>query len=523
MKQKHVLKLALLFFLFFTLNSCYYKTFVGYTLNKEGFKHFSKNEKIAGDNSNPLRNYHVNKYDWNIEIFPEKKSISGTMIIHFTTDSAQNTFLFDLQYRLKINSFICSINNSKIKRKHDLLYLSFDENIKPNTRIKLTINYEGKPANVAGFGPIRWQQDKKDRPWISTVTEGIGPHFMMPCNVLLSSEADSCSINVTVPNNLTAIANGQLLKIENNKASNTKTFFYEVTNPINIYNISFNVGHFKKIVKPYVDINGINREIECQVLDYNYDIADSFYSQTPKVMLEFEKMYGIFPWWNDGCKFVESNYAAMEHQSGISLGAIYYYDWKDYNLTLVHELSHEWWGNYITAYDYCEAWIHEGMATYSEVLFVEKIYGKDDYEKIIRNYTHSVSNTIPIHKKCNVLYNSWTNYADQDIYDKGALMMHSLRIVVDNDSLFFKSFLLVQNDLKLQNVTAKEFISNFNKHLNNDYSELFDWYLNKAKPPILQIVLDKEKNKLFYKWEKEVSFYNNGQLTIKNGDNLLRI
>ena len=523
MKQKYFLKLALFFLILFTLNSCYYKPFVGYITNKKDFKHFSKNEKIAGDHSNIYRNYRVNKYDWNVEVFPEKKRIAGEMTIYFTTDSGQKTFLFDMQNRLKIKSSDCSIDKYKIKRNHDLLYLYFDEKVQANTRIKLTIYYEGKPANLAGLGPIIWKKDKKDRPWISTATEGIGPHFIMPCNALLNAEADSVNINVTVPKDLTAVANGQLNKVVNNDTSNTKTYYYKVTNPINNYNISFNVGHFKKISKPYVDINGIKREIVCQVLDYNYDIADSFYNQTPKIMHEFELMYGEFPWWNDGCKFVESNYAAMEHQSGISLGTIYYNDWKQYNLTLVHELSHEWWGNNITGKDYCDAWLHEGMATYSEVLFVEKVYGKSDYDNIIHGYTYHVYNTIPIRKKCNVLYNSWVNPADQDIYDKGALMMHSLRKVVNDDSLFFNSLFTIQQDMKRQNVSTEEIILKFNELLKKDYSELFNWYLNKAKPPILQIVINKEQTEIKYKWKEEIPFYKNGQITIKNGDELLEL
>ncbi len=520
--MKHILKLIILGISLIVLNSCYYRPFITYTLNKRDFKHFSKREKIAGNNANPQRDYHINKYDWNVKVFPEKRKISGKMIIYFTPNSEQNTFLFDLQNKMKINSFTCSVKNLKIKRNRDLMYLVFENNVPKNTRISLVINYEGKPANVFGQGPIIWKFDKHKRPWISTSTEGIGPQFIMPCNALLNAEADSCNINITIPKDLIAVANGKLKKVINNNNS-TKTYNYSITNPINIYNISFNIGHFKKIIKPYKDINGVEREIECQVLDYNYDIANKFYDQVPIIMHEFEKMFGEFPWWNDGCKFIESNFTAMEHQSGIAMGNDYATYGDAYNITLVHELAHEWWGNNITGKDYCDIWIHEGFATYAEALFSEKLSGKKLYEKHIAHDIKSIKNTIPLYKKCDVLYNSWTNSADQDIYKKGSLLVHSLRMVVNNDSLFFNSLHTIQKDFKQQNVSTKEIINKFNKLLENDYSELFDWYLNRTEPPILQVVIDKEKGELHYKWKEEILFFKHGKITLQNHENLITL
>ncbi len=516
-------KTVLLVLLLLVLNACYYKPFVGYLTHKKGFKHFNNKEKLAGNNSNPHRDYHVNRYDWDLEIFPEQKKIEGKMEITFTSDSKQQSFLFDLQKRMKIKDFSTSVGNPQIKRKGDLFYLNFDQPIASNTRIKLTIYYSGKPANVIGEGPIQWKHDTQDRPWISTATEGIGPQFILPCDALLRDEADSCTINITVPSDLVAVANGRLKSVVDSKTGNSKTYRYAVTNPINIYNISFNVGHFVKLLKPYTALHGIERQIECQVLDYHREIADTFYNQAPRVMKTYETLFGEFPWWNDGCKFIESTYGAMEHQSGIALGDDYTYDWKDYNLTLVHELAHEWWGNNITAYDYCDAWMHEGLATYAEALFIEKEYGKEEYYRKIKEMIYDTYNKIPIKKVCGVLYNSWGNDEDQDIYDKGALMMHSLRVVVNDDTLFFHAMKQIQQDFARRNVNSDQWITKFNELLGNDYTALFDWYLNKRKPPVLQIYVDKENRQLFYKWEEDVPFYKEGEVLINTGNDTVKI
>lgn len=511
------------FGLLLIFNSCYYKPFVGYSLNKKGFKKFSKAERLAGDNSNPQRDYKVNSYDWNLAVFPKEKRIAGTMIINFTTQSTQKTFLFDLQKRMKIESFTCTIGEAKLERKQDLLYLNFDKAVASNTRIKLSISYSGKPANVGGEGPIQWKKDKKGRDWISSVTEGIGPQFIMPCNALLRAEADSVKINITVPSALTVVSNGRLRSVETNELQKTKTYRHVINNPINTYSMSFNIGHFEKITEPFVDIYNIDRTINYHVLDYNVAVAKEFYKQTPAILKEFERLYGVFPFWEDGCKFIESTFSAMEHQSGIAMGSDYTNNWKDYNTTLIHELSHEWWGNSVTGKDYSDVWLHEGMATYSEALFLERIYAKDDYNKKMDMASKYISNTIPILKKPNVLYNSWVNGADQDIYNKGALMMHSLRHVVNNDSLFFNGLFIIQKDLRKQNISTQELIFKFNQLLGKKYNALFYWYLNKTTPPVLQTFKDEKSKRLYYKWKEKIPFYTDGEVTIQLPDMLIKI
>ena len=513
-------KIILLFFVL-VQSSCYYKPFIKYTFNKEGFKKFSKKEKLAGNNENPHRAYQVNKYDWVVEIFPDKEQIAGTMSISFTPTIRQDTFLFDLQKRMKIKS--CSTTGDfDLKRKGDFLFLNFEEKQTAGKRITLTIQYEGKPVKLTGEGPIQWKKDDKGRHWISSITEGVGPHFMMPCNILLGNEADTTVISVTVPSNLTVTANGQLIGVV--EEENKKTFKHLVTNPINIYNISFNAGHFVQLSKPYTDVNGIERNIECFVMDYRKEVADNYYNQAPIIMKEFEQLFGVFPWWNDGCRFAESTFAAMEHQSCIAMGDEYYKDWKDtINTTLVHELAHEWWGNSVTGKDYCDIWIHEGMATYSEALFLEKFLGKEDYTERIRKMVFSAYNTIPIHKICGVAYNSWTNGPDQDIYDKGALMMHSLRVLVNDDALFLQALKQIQVDFAVQNISSEEMVIMLDKLLLNDYSPMLNWYLDEAKPPQLEVRIDKKKGKLHYRWAREIPLMVRQELVVLRNEEEIRI
>jgi len=499
------------------LSGCYYTPFVKYSLNKKGFKNFSKKERLAGDNNHPDRQYHIHRYDWDVKVDPDKESLEGSMEITFSPNKAQQTFLFDLQSKMKIEGVESSAGKPKVKRKGDLLFIIFENEIPKNARTTLRFDYGGKPVSVLKEGPIQWKTDEQDRPWISTSTEGIGPHFIMPCNALLQAEPDSCTIIVTVPKELTVVANGRYAgKIESGDYS---TYAYSVNNPINIYNISFNIGHFVEFNKDYTDINGEEQKISCHVLDYHQEIAESYYDQAPLFLKEFEELFGVFPWWNDGCKFIESTFSAMEHQSGIAMGDDYTLNWKnEFNTTLIHEMAHEWWGNSLTGSDYCDMWMHEGMATYAEALMLERLKGEEDYFTRVDYFIYSAHNRIPVYKECGVLYNSWTNDQDQDIYDKGALVMHSLRMMVDDDAKFFAMLKQVYQEFAGQNVRTADFTQRCNELLGSDYSELFATYLYQAEAPTLQVHIDREASKIYYRWASDIGFLNGRTVPIKVGE-----
>ena len=38
------------------------------------------------------------------------------------------------------------------------------------------------------------------------------------------------------------------------------------------------------------------------------------------------------------------------------------------------ELGHQWWGDHVTCATWCDIWINEGFASYSEYLMLENLY-----------------------------------------------------------------------------------------------------------------------------------------------------
>jgi hypothetical protein len=178
------------------------------------------------------------------------------------------------------------------------------------------------------------------------------------------------------------------------------------------------------------------------------------------MMACFEKYFGKYPFIRDGYKLVESPHTGMEHQSAVAYGNRYLggyrgRTWSEvglkFDFIIVHESAHEWWGNSLTSKDIADMWIHESFGAYSEALFVECMYGREESLKYINGKKPTVQNDRPIIGVYNV-----QKSGSGDMYDKGQLVLNTLRSVIDNDSLWFAILRGLHETFKYKTITADD-------------------------------------------------------------------
>jgi aminopeptidase N len=452
-------------------------------------------------NTSALRTcYDVYNNNLSIEVNPTKKYLVGENTIKakllVDTDSIQ----IDLYKNMKINAILSGNVPLTYHRLEGAVFIKLTEQMKTSREIEITIKYEGSPIKAKRppwVGGFVWKKDKNKLPWIGVACESEGASLWWPCKDDVSDEADSTLISITVPSSLTAVSNGKLKSIQTN-SNQTSTFKWNVTYPINNYNVTLYVGDFKLLHDEYKsDIAGRTLDLNHYVLSYNYDKAEKHFGQVKKHIAFYEKMFGEYPWYNDGFKLVESPFAGMEHQSAIAYGNGYKNDQEGFDYIILHETAHEWWGNSVTASDLGDGWIHEGFASYCEALYVESTMNYDNY----LNYMHwqriTIQNKRPVVRQRNIRY---FNYKDGDIYSKGSWVLHSLRTVINNDSLFFDILKTFRIENHQKQILSEVFIDLVNKKTGKDYNWFFKQYLFKREAPILEYYRDGQY--LYYRWTK---------------------
>jgi aminopeptidase N len=174
---------------------------------------------------------------------------------------------------------------------------------------------------------------------------------------------------------------------------------------------------------------------------------------------------------------------------------------------MFHEMGHEWWGNYLSVADWADFWIHEGFDTYAEALFVEEKFGKIAARTFVNNrYKKNIKNEQAVVPG----RNTSTGYkTDNDIYYKGAHILHTLRYLIGNEILreSLKEYMQMPKEFPHNQTSTKEFISLIQKNSGEDIQWFFDQYLYNHILPTLMVEEEIINNKKFVEfWWKEEGF-----------------
>ena len=298
-------------------------------------------------------------------------------------------------------------------------------------------------------------------------------------------------MSVEVPEHLFDVSNGRLTHIDHNKAAKTKTYHWEVTNPINNYGVNINIGDYVNFNEVYQGENG-KLDMNYYVLRDNLAKAKTQFKEAKRTIEALEHWFGPYPFYEDSYKLVEAPYLGMEHQSSVTYGNGYQngYLGSDrsqtgvgmlFDFIIVHETGHEWFANNITSVDIADMWIHESFTSYSESLFVEYHFGKEKSFEYVRGQRMNIKNKSPIIGTYNI-----HQEGSGDMYDKGANMLHTIRQVVNNDTTWRELLRGLNKTFFHQTVTTQQVEQYINQTTGQDFSKVFDQYLRDIRIPTLE-------------------------------------
>jgi aminopeptidase N len=299
------------------------------------------------------------------------------------------------------------------------------------------------------------------------------------------------------------ISNGRLRKTTQ-LPGNWTTYQWFVSYPINNYNVTLNIGKYAHLQDTYVTHDTLT--LDYYVMPYNLEKGKVIFSQVKPMLACLERNFGKYPFPRDGFKLMESLYP-MEHQSAVTFGRIperEIQDSLDAPMSLVwHEVAHEWWGNNVGCKDIADMWIHEAFAVYSESLQMKAYFGEEGVLGYMEGLPEQVVGKEPIIGVYDVNH---IHYNIEDMYSKGALMLHTFRNVLNNEKLWAEILLGIQQDFKYKTLTSQDIIQYINAKTKTDYRYFFNQYLKYASIPTLSLKYTMKGKTLSvsYKWNADV-------------------
>lgn len=455
------------------------------------------------------REYDVLKYHLDVKVEPENRFISGSNTISFEAQAELPVMQIDLFENMKVDSIVYKGKNLEYSRKFNAVFVKMDPAPKRDQVDSLQFFYSGNPVvaeNAPWDGGFVFSRDDEGNPWIAVAVQGTGASLWYPNKDHQSDEPEEAIIEASVPNGLMNVSNGRFLGKEDLKNGFTK-WSWKVENPINNYNIVLNIGNYVHFSDQYNEL-----DLDYYMLPYNLEKAKKQFEEVKVMMDCFYKKFGAYPFEKDGYKLIETPYLGMEHQSAVAYGNKYRPGYLGTDLSgtgiglkwdfiIIHESGHEWFGNSITASDIADMWIHEAFTTYSEAVYIECRWGKDEALEYLQGIRKNIGNRTPLIGTYGV-----NSEGSPDMYYKGANLLNIIRSIYNNDDLWWKTlkdYTLTHRHKIIDTKTTEDF---FNAATKVDLKPVFDQYLRHTALPELQVM--KNGTQLKYRWIADVKGFN---------------
>ncbi|MCX7955015.1 MAG: M1 family aminopeptidase [Bacteroidales bacterium] len=414
---------------------------------------------------NNINTYIVNTVNY---ILKAKKRISHFLFEfapHFTIDS------------IKLNTtFICNYYYN-----NDSLLIFLPHEIDSGNNFEVSITYRGySNSGIENRGLINSYNQQYNSYITWTLSQPFHAKHWLPIKQDLSDRFDSAWIYIIVDSSLKAGSQGILFNIT--QLPNGKVRYeWRESYPIVYYLLSIAVGK-------YIEYNFkvFLEEINDSLLVMNYLYNEQCLIDnkakidfTADLIKLFNKLFGLYPFYKEkyGHCMVPFN-GGMEHQTMTSIG--YFFDFL-----VAHELAHMWFGNNITCASWQDIWINEGFASYAEYLYKEFLYGREVANETIKHF-QSRARKEPqgsVYVPFEEINNEKRIFNSNLSYKKGACLLHMIRYLCENDSLFFetlKQLQIIYNDSIL---TGHDVKTTFEEVTGKNFTKLFDeFYYGKGFP-----------------------------------------
>jgi aminopeptidase N len=445
--------------------------------------------------NNDLLYYHLD-----IRIDPERKFLSGKNTIRFRMLKDGTRIQLDLTDALAIDKILLGDTALKYDRDGAAVFVNFPHSLHAGQIYSIDFYYSGNPPETGRFGGFTFKRDPSGHVWINTACEESGASVWWPNKDQWRDEVESMDISVAIPSDLVDVSNGKFIG-KTDLGDGYTRWDWRVHYPINNYDVSLNIGNYVHFSDQLGDL-----PLDFYVLPEDLGKAKTQFSQAKGMIEAYQHYFGPYPFAKDGYKLIQAPYSGMEHQSAVTYGNLFKNGYLDrdwtgvgisprFDFIIIHESGHEWFGNSVSAADRSDMWIHEGWTTYLESLYVEYRWGTADAIKYLSGYRPKVINMRPI-----VAERGVNADPTQDQYFKCALMLNTLRSVVDNDTKWWTLLHSFYQRYKYQNIQTEDVVTYFNQNAGLNLTPIFNQYLRHPAIPRLELLFGEAPGMVMYKW-----------------------
>jgi aminopeptidase N len=371
---------------------------------------------------NTQTNYDMKFYDIYIRVNDTTKILYGKVgFVATATQDAVTDVQVDFFDNMFVDSIVAPSGALVYSRLSNMVTITLDHAYNTGDQFSFKFYYHGHPTE-GGFQAFAFGS-RLAKQVISSLSEPYFSRTWWPCKDRNDDKADSFNIAIEVDSSFYCGSNGTLDSVRATSA-NTKTYYYKEHHPMANYLFSVAISPYT-IWTDWYRYNGNLDSMRITHAIYSDRVAYAMprWGVTPYAIGNLASVYGPYPYLDE--KYGHSNFewgGGMEHQTMTSMTGT---NFGFSEAVVVHELSHQWWGDMVTCKSWPDIWLNEGFASYSEALYYLNKSGWDSYRSYMAGMEFSGGGTIYQYDTTNV-----GTLFGTIVYDKGAWVVHMLRRVL---------------------------------------------------------------------------------------------
>ncbi|WP_392676261.1 M1 family metallopeptidase [Streptomyces sp. LN785] len=413
--------------------------------------------------------YDVTHYGLTLDVDPAGRQLRGTAVI--TARATQDLSAFNLDLAgMTVRSAEVEGHPAAVNRAAHELTLRPDAEVESRLHrgrtFRTVVHYSGHPLTLT-------DPDGSKEGWLRTADgsvalgEPVGAMAWFPGNNHPGDKA-SYDLTVTVPKGLTAVSNGELTA--RSTAGATTTYHWHTAAPMATYLATLAVGRFD--TKTSTTPDGIK---VFTAVDPKSAVASArTLARIPEIVKWEAARFGPYPFSSTGAivdRTHDAGYALETQNRPFFPGP------PDAGL-LVHEMSHQWFGDSVTPGSWRDMWLNEGFATYAEWLWEADKEGVPVQESFDRAFGDDANWAFPPADPPTA-----ADISKAPVYGHGAMVIHKIRQAVGDDKRFFALVAGWTKAHRHGNASTADFTAYTEKATGLDLTDLWDtWLYGRSRP-----------------------------------------
>ena len=388
--------------------------------------------------------FKVTNYYITAQLFPSTHLLSAKARVDLVPDSDLTVLNFELHSNLRVDKVLDPTGQEVSFRQQGIsLTVSLVNPLPQGKPASITVSYGGPLANADG-SPVEGLK-------VAYVgTEGSYLLYAGRWFPVSDYGVDrfSATMKITVPSDEIVIASGKASAPEPQPGTVTYTYVYDQPS----FPGTVIAGRY--VVQP---ATAVGADITLYMKPGHEHFAATYGDTAAKILNFYSSEFGGLPSPHLSIVEIEDGTVGGYTTPGlVALASRAFSDPVNYRL-LAHEISHLWWRCLVSPASPNDAFLDEGLATYSAAMYVQQAAGDTAFEDLMHEIevgalTHE--EVAPIAQAGSL--HEFTPEYQSIVFQKGAMVFHMLRWVM-GDEAFLKALRAMVQQYAWKNISTDEF------------------------------------------------------------------